>query len=321
MGQIEEDELGEVENLSIFEKYPEAFKRLSILLGGIFLVVFILYAIISRDVAADCSDAPVALLHEEICHGDMFCLQEMRSSKCVEYWAEKKPGGADIGLLIQPHQEGLIGFADPFYLVLQDGPSRRLIQFEIPEDASDKDWLAYLSVMPQFQAPPAQPQTNIVVLPLDPNRGYRVLQAKDRMTDHEGMLENAVDFAVSAGTSVRAMRDGFVVGMRMDQGAGGERTAAHGHENYIWIQHLDGTVATYRHLLKDSQQVEFGDAVIAGQEIALSGASGYVTEPMLHVHISSPLPNGSGFQTFPLVFQTTQGNVEVETYKIYRPSF
>lgn len=321
MGQIEEDELGEVENLSIFEKYPEAFKRLSILFGGLFLVVFIAYAVLNRDVAADCSDAPVPMLHEEVCHGDMFCVREMRSSKCVEFWAEKKPGGADIGLLVQPYQEGLLGFADPFYLVLQDGPARRLTQFEIPEGASDKDWLTYLSVMPQFQTPPAQPQTNIVVLPLDPNRGYRVLQAKDRMSDHEGMLENAVDFAVSAGTPVRAMRDGFVVGMRMGQSAGGPRDGAHGKENYMWIQHLDGTVATYRHLLKDSQQVEFGTAVVAGQEIALSGASGYVSEPMLHVHISSPLEDGSGLQTFPLVFQTRQGNVEVETYKIYRPSF
>ncbi|MEM6902174.1 MAG: hypothetical protein AAF556_02905 [Pseudomonadota bacterium] len=35
---IEEDELGEVENLSLFEKYPEAFKRLSILFGGILAI-------------------------------------------------------------------------------------------------------------------------------------------------------------------------------------------------------------------------------------------------------------------------------------------
>jgi NAD-dependent dihydropyrimidine dehydrogenase PreA subunit len=321
MGQIDHDDLGEVENLSIFEKYPEAFKRLSILFGSIFVIVFAIYALTNREVAADCLNAPVAVLHEEVCHGDMFCIREMRSAQCVEFWAEKKPGGADIGLLIKPYREGLIGFAETEYLVLQDGPPRRLTQFQIPEGASEDDWKAYLSVTPQFQAPTAEPVTNIYAMPLDPNRGYRVLQASDKLTDHAGMLEYAVDFAVSAGTPVRAMRDGFVVGMRMEQQAGGERDAAYGHENYIWIQHLDGTVATYRHLLKDSQQIDFGDAVVAGQEIALSGASGYVTQPMLHVHVSTPLPDGTGFKTFPMRFQTTEGNVEVKSFQVYRPSF
>ncbi|MEM6902256.1 MAG: M23 family metallopeptidase, partial [Pseudomonadota bacterium] len=102
---------------------------------------------------------------------------------------------------------------------------------------------------------------------------------------------------------------------------GGPRDPARGQENYMWIQHLDGTVATYRHLLRNSNQVEFGATVIAGQEIALSGSTGYTEEPMLHVHVSTTLPGGDGIRTIPLVFNTTEGNTTMETFGLYRAPF
>ncbi len=319
MAPIEEDELGEVENLSLFEKYPEAFKRLSILIGVIVAIVLVISLITGQAPAANCVDAPVPVLHEEVCHGDMFCIREMRSSQCVEFWAEKNPGGADLGLLFTPYPRNMIGHVETDFVLLEDGRPRRLVQFEIPE--GEDNWALNMAIMPQLWTAPAEPDATPYVFPLDPSRGYKVAQAPDRPKDHTGMLEYAIDIEATAGTPVRAMKDGFVVGMRMDSRAGGPRPNVRGKANYIWIQHLDGTIATYRHLLRDSAKVEFGEPVVAGQEIAQSGATGFVDGPMLHVHVSSPLLDGSGFQTFPMVFQTTEGNVELETFEIYRPSF
>lgn len=317
MAPVERDELGEVENLSLFEKYPEAFKRLSILFGGLFVIVVVVYWFTTRETSADCGGQSVPVLEEEICHADMFCIQRLTSNICTELWAEKKPGGAAIGILVSPHPENLGGFADPEYLVLSDAQSsRRLYQFELP--SGGKPWKLGTDIIPQFGDQPIKYEDTVYLMPLPDNRGFRVIQAPDKLTDHAGMLENAIDFQTPSGTPVLAMRDGFVVGMRMDQTDGGPREDARGHANYIWIQHLDGSVATYMHLFKESNSVELGDTVIAGQQIALSGATGYVTEPMLHVHVSSPLPDGSGFKTYPLRFQTTEGNQTLQTFQIYR---
>ncbi|MBV6633612.1 MAG: M23 family metallopeptidase [Alphaproteobacteria bacterium] len=317
---IEEDELGEVENLSIFEKYPEAFKRLSILLAGVIGISVSVYLFATSEGEPDCPPLDQGTIHDEVCHGDMFCIQEIRSDVCVEFLVQKMSGGASIGLLVEAHEDGLIGSGDQMYLELKDDDLVRLYSFEFP-DGPDGNTTASLSVMPQFGGLPSTPDNSVYVMPLPSERGFRVLQASDRLKDHEGMLEHAVDFQVPAGTPVRAMRDGFVVGMRMDQFLGGTRDRARGKENYIWIQHLDGTVATYRHLLRDSNKVEFGASVIAGQEIALSGATGYTEEPMLHVHVSTPLINGEGFKTFPMTFATTKGNTVMKTREIYKATF
>ncbi|MEO0392908.1 MAG: M23 family metallopeptidase [Pseudomonadota bacterium] len=320
MSRIDEDDLGEVENLSLFEKYPEAFKRLSVFFGIILTIAIVTSLILNRPAVADCDNGPVPVLHEEFCHADLFCIQELRSSQCVEFWAEKTPSAAHIGVQFAPHPRGLIGAVEPGFVVFRDATPRRLSFFEIPEGAEEDEWSLHMDVLPQIWGVPSEPLDQPYLMPLPPNRSYKVAQASDRVRDHEGMQQYAVDFEVSAGTSVRAMRDGFVVGMRMNSRAGGPRAEARGQANYIWIQHLDGTVATYRHLLRDSAKVELGDTVIAGQDIALAGSTGFVEGPTLHVHVSSPRADGNGFRTFPMEFQTTDGVTELETFKIYRPA-
>ncbi|WP_171162637.1 M23 family metallopeptidase [Streptomyces sp. I05A-00742] len=79
-----------------------------------------------------------------------------------------------------------------------------------------------------------------------------------------------VDFHAETGTTVQAVGAGTVV----EAGNGG----AYG--NNIVIKHNDGTYTQYGHL--SSISVSVGQAVIPGQQIGLSGATGNVTGPHLH---------------------------------------
>ena len=69
--------------------------------------------------------------------------------------------------------------------------------------------------------------------------------------------------------------------------------------NYVVIDHLDGTSALYLHLSKVS--VKIGDKISQGQEIGLSGNTGWSTEPHLHFQVQN---TGSDWfnQSIPISF-------------------
>ncbi|WP_406297874.1 transglycosylase family protein [Embleya sp. NBC_00888] len=89
------------------------------------------------------------------------------------------------------------------------------------------------------------------------------------------------DFAVSTGTTVRAVTSGTVV----SAGWGG----AYGNE--VVIRHADGKYTQYAHL--SSISVKAGMKVQTGQKIALSGATGNVTGPHLHFEVRTTPNYGS----------------------------
>lgn len=108
-----------------------------------------------------------------------------------------------------------------------------------------------------------------------------------RLAPHYG-----TDYATPVGTQVLAIASGKVVRTRYDQFAG----------NYITIQHGNGIVSRYMHLLKTN--VKRGDFVNAGDVIALSGNTGRTTGPHLHVEL---IYNG-----VPINFAKTQRQYENE---------
>lgn len=100
-----------------------------------------------------------------------------------------------------------------------------------------------------------------------------------------GTLHAGVDIANAIGTPVFAVADGVVV----DSGP------AAGFGLWVRILHADGTVTVYGHI--DSSEVQVGQAVMAGDEIAKMGNRGQSTGPHLHfeVHVGGenkvdPLP-------------------------------
>ncbi len=93
----------------------------------------------------------------------------------------------------------------------------------------------------------------------------------------------AIDIAMDEGTPVLASRSGTVMlveddffGAGTDIGQWGDRA------NHVRILHADGTMAVYAHLELETIEVEVGDKVRAGQQIARSGNTGFSTGPHLH---------------------------------------
>jgi murein DD-endopeptidase MepM/ murein hydrolase activator NlpD len=121
-------------------------------------------------------------------------------------------------------------------------------------------------------------QTSLYVLPYEVGRTFRV----SKTTSHGGTQYYSVDFPMPSGTPVVASRSGQVVNMQMSFLEGDN---VFGHENLIWVQHADGTVARYFHLAHDSALVANGDTVDQGQVIALSDNTGNSTGPHLHFDV------------------------------------
>lgn len=91
----------------------------------------------------------------------------------------------------------------------------------------------------------------------------------------------AYDFKMGVGTPLVAVYDGTVVALEeryADVYSTGTQT------NYLFIEHSDGTVASYLHLKRKGVLVEVGDNVKQGDVVALSGNSGWVGPSNPHLH-------------------------------------
>jgi murein DD-endopeptidase MepM/ murein hydrolase activator NlpD len=121
----------------------------------------------------------------------------------------------------------------------------------------------------------------------------------------------ALDLLMPIGTPVLAIHDGTVVQV-VENFTDDDHTR--GHENYVYVEHADGTVARYIHLTRDGALVAAGDAVVQGEVIGLSGDTGNSTDPHLHLDVTAgccaippdynQLPEG---QTRPLNFRNAAG--------------
>ena len=110
-----------------------------------------------------------------------------------------------------------------------------------------------------------------------------ILPLKSKITDPFGVARlfngklasyhSGTDFRAKVGTPVKAINDGVVVLAKMRYYAGGS----------VIIDHGKGVYSCYYHLSKFN--VKPGDRVKRGQIIALSGQSGRVTGPHLHLTI------------------------------------
>ena len=110
---------------------------------------------------------------------------------------------------------------------------------------------------------------------------------------HVGLFKGAIDFSVDLGTPTLAPLKGEVVDMVdwNDRYGTTEEFAKDG--NYITLKHANDEFSQIVHLAKGSSKVKIGDRVEARQEIALSGSSGWMTEPHLHFFVFKNLPQGN----------------------------
>ncbi len=99
---------------------------------------------------------------------------------------------------------------------------------------------------------------------------------------HTGRDKYAVDFLVAEGTPVCVPREGRVILAKSDSDLGGPSQRFENDANYVVLDHGDGQTSFLAHLCKGSLKVKIGEAVLAGQVIALQGSTGWTTEPHIH---------------------------------------
>lgn len=128
----------------------------------------------------------------------------------------------------------------------------------------------------------------------------------DAMSDplaHPKPIQHAIDFGLPEGTAIKASKAGIVVCVKVDSNEGGTAKKyqdIYKYLNQIAIKHKNNEVSDYAHLKHNSALVKLGDKVRQGQPIALSGNTGYSTEPHLHF----------------MVFKTAKNYLNIRSLKI-----
>ena len=114
-----------------------------------------------------------------------------------------------------------------------------------------------------------------------------LLQRIDRTSSpaHLGKLRNAIDLIVDKDTPVLAAADGMVTFVKDISDIGGPNPAYWEYTNFIVIMHSNGEYSRYDHLSYNSSKVLVGQHVIAGEEIAKVGMTGYTYLPHLHFQV------------------------------------
>lgn len=106
---------------------------------------------------------------------------------------------------------------------------------------------------------------------------------------------HAVDFTMPVGTPIVAARAGMIIKVDQSHEYGGHEPALLGKANTVTILHDDGTMALYAHLAPGQPLVNIGQQVSEGQQIAVSGSTGYSTGPHLHFAVLKNDVDPAGF--------------------------
>lgn len=133
-----------------------------------------------------------------------------------------------------------------------------------------EDTAAYLSF-----AHPA-PKTIKITSPF----GWRIRPYSGQLQFHQG-----IDYQAPLGSPVVAARDGIVIKAASGCLDFGDKWCGEQYGNWIEIDHGNGAIAIYAHLLDGSITVQEGMKVRKNQEIAKVGSSGWSTGPHLDFRI------------------------------------
>ncbi len=158
--------------------------------------------------------------------------------------------------------------------------------------------------------PSARPRDHEYLLPLQ-QHSLRIDQGFGGSFSHNDPQNRyAIDFAADVGTPVLAARDGVVMQVENDFAkAGLNRERYGGRANFIRILHDDGTMALYAHLKSEGAMVRVGQRVRAGQQIGLSGNTGFTTGP--HLHFVLQVNRGMKLESLPFRMRGPSGPLRI----------
>lgn len=131
--------------------------------------------------------------------------------------------------------------------------------------------------------PSARPQDVEYLLPLRQPRTRIDQGFGGRFSHGDEQNRYALDFAADIGTPVLAARAGTVMQVESDFSKAGLKQEKYGgRANFVRILHDDGTMGLYAHLATNGVLARVGQRISAGQQIGLSGNTGFTTGPHLH---------------------------------------
>jgi murein DD-endopeptidase MepM/ murein hydrolase activator NlpD len=175
----------------------------------------------------------------------------------------------------------------------------------------------------RFGDPTARPEPYVYRLPFLAGKTFSVLQGFHGVFSHRGSNEYAVDFDCPVATQVVAARPGTVIAA--NAAAMGSGTTPdfleYKRTNFVLVLHDDGTLGEYMHLAPSGVRVAVGQRVDRGDELALSGNTGYSSTPHLHFQVMTAATDGVSALSFPFQFAVTSKRVETPVQGRHYPSW
>jgi murein DD-endopeptidase MepM/ murein hydrolase activator NlpD len=191
-----------------------------------------------------------------------------------------------------------------------EGPPVVLTQLHVLDRM--KAYHRELSFHARFGDPRARPAPYGYRLPYRAGSTFAVLQGFHGAFSHRGSNEYAIDFDCPVATHVLATRPGIVVAT--NAAAQGSGTTPEYLEfkrvNFVLVLHDDGTLGEYMHLSPSGVEVRPGQRVARGDELALSGNTGFSSTPHLHFQVMTAADDGVSAQSFPFELAVRAGHTE-----------
>lgn len=233
----------------------------------------------------------------------VFEVQKINSKKI--YFVQSRKSSDSIFLTIYNKAE------TPFYLYSKDKMMDSLLVNRNSNVVNDRDSLKLelsliefrdisISTINAKQKFEIEPKIN---LPFPKGKEYRILQGYNGDFSHNTLKSKyALDFEMNVGDTICAVAEGVVVEMVEGYQFGGKQEKWKGFDNFIWIYHPKmNLISSYAHLRKDGSLVNIGEKVLANQPIAISGNTGFSTEPHLHFHMLK-LSENYNYESIPYDF-------------------
>ena len=148
------------------------------------------------------------------------------------------------------------------------------------------------------------------LLPYPGGLMWQCVQGNNSGGSHSGNSAYAWDFRMPQGSPIVGARDGVVMMLKQDsdKSCPGNIYSCPDWNNYIVIDHGDGTSATYLHEFQNGARVRLGQAVKQGDVLGLSGTTGQSGAPHLHFAVQYSAPGRYISQSFPIGFAEVAEN-------------
>lgn len=254
-----------------------------------------------------------ALLRKRYCVDGVLCVVSEQYADTLHFYVENLTAG-DVSLVLSAEMENMRSAARfPFRATFPAGRRRAFSAYVVDPFKGWKSPYSFEWAFGRLEA--YHDERYAYALPYAPGAEYRVVQGYGGRFTHVG--KQALDFEMPEGTPVHAAREGVVVEVRDTNAAGGLDESLKTKDNYVLVEHPDGTLAVYAHLRKGGSAVAAGTRVARGQLIAYSGNTGYSSGPHLHFEVFR-LARDLTRETIPVRFRIGSRSIGLEEQERYR---